>query len=116
DVIPGITSIQALTAGHQIPLNSLGGAVTLTTGRKLREGGWPEGAKTVVVMLDKGGAFAALDDPALHIWWSAYAGMVGEIRISGPLHAVSAKILATRAEARAAHGWIMDIYLLRRGG
>ncbi len=68
------------------------------------------------VMLDKGGAFAALDDPALHIWWSAYAGMAGEIRISGPLHAVSAKILATRAEARAAHGWIMDIYLLRRGG
>jgi len=32
-VIPGITSLQMLTAAHAIPLNTLGGAVQITTGR-----------------------------------------------------------------------------------
>ena len=35
--------------------------------------------------------------------------------IAGPLAEVADRILATRAEARARHGWIMDIYLLGRG-
>ena len=43
-VIPGITSLQVLTAAHAIPLNSLAAPVTITTGRQLREHGWPEGA------------------------------------------------------------------------
>ena len=51
-VVPGITSIQALTAAHAIPLNPLAGSVTITTGRMLRKHGWPAGADTVVVMLD----------------------------------------------------------------
>jgi precorrin-6A synthase len=113
EVIPGITSIQALTAGHAIPLNTVGGPVTVTTGRQLRDHGWPEGAETLVVMLDQGGAFEALDGDGFHIWWSAYAGMANEIRIAGPLSAVRDQILTTRAQARADHGWIMDVYLLR---
>ncbi|TDL74928.1 precorrin-6A synthase (deacetylating) [Palleronia sediminis] len=113
-VVPGITAIQALTAGHAIPLNRLGGPVTITTGRRLRAEGWPEGADTVVVMLDEGGAFATLPPEGISIWWSAYAGMTQEIRIAGPLAAVCDQIVARRAEARAAHGWIMDIYLMRR--
>jgi precorrin-6A synthase len=56
-VIPGITSLQVLTAAHAIPLNSLAAPVTITTGRQLREHGWPEVPVTVAVMLDKGGAF-----------------------------------------------------------
>lgn len=115
-VIPGITSIQALTAGHAIPLNEIGAPFTVTTGRRLRDEGWPAGAQTVVVMLDSGGAFQALPPEGITIWWSAYAGMRDEIRISGPLEEVATKIMETRNQARARHGWIMDIYLLRRGG
>lgn len=114
-VIPGITSLQALTAAHAIPLNTIGGPVTITTGRLLRDHGWPDGAETVAVMLDAGGAFTALDPQGLTIWWGAYVGMVEEITLAGPLAEVAEQILATRAEARARHGWIMDIYILRRG-
>ena len=60
-VIPGITSLQALTAAHAIPLNTIGGPVTITTGRQLRDHGWPECAETVAVMLDAGGAFTAAE-------------------------------------------------------
>lgn len=114
-VIPGITSLQALTAAHAIPLNSLAAPVTITTGRNLRDHGWPEGATTLAVMLDKGGAFTALDPSGIRIWWGAYVGMPEETLIHGPLAEVAEEILATRARLRAEHGWIMDIYLLRRG-
>ncbi|WP_102224948.1 precorrin-6A synthase (deacetylating) [Acidimangrovimonas sediminis] len=113
-VIPGITAIAALTAGHAIPLNAVGGPVAITTGRRLREDGWPAGHDSVVVMLDAGQAFEAVDPEGVFIWWSAYAGMDDEIRIAGPLAEVAGQIAAARAEARARHGWIMDIYLLRR--
>ena len=114
-VIPGITSLQVLTAAHAIPLNTLAAPVTITTGRQVRDHGWPEGATTLAVMLDKGGAFTALDPADTHIWWGAYVGMPEETLIHGPLAAVAQEILATRARLRAEHGWIMDIYLLRRG-
>jgi len=113
-VIPGITSIQALTAGHAIPLNRIGAPVTITTGRRLRDHGWPEGAETVVVMLDSGCAFDVLEPEGIEIWWSAYAGMAEELRLSGPLAEIAPRIAETRARARADHGWIMDIYLMRR--
>jgi len=115
-VVPGITSLQVLTAAHAIALNTLAAPVTITTGRQLREHGWPQGATTVAVMLDKGGAFTAIDPIDTHIWWGAYLGMPQEALIHGPLSLVSDEILATRARLRAEHGWIMDIYLLRRGG
>ena len=115
-VIPGITSLQALTAAHAIPLNTLAAPVTITTGRQLRDHGWPEGATTLAVMLDKGGAFTTLDPRDTQIWWAAYVGMLEETLIHGPLAEVQDEILATRARLRAEHGWIMDIYLLRRGG
>ncbi|MBL9045932.1 MAG: precorrin-6A synthase (deacetylating) [Tabrizicola sp.] len=114
-VIPGITSLQALTAAHAIPLNTLAAPVTITTGRQLRDHGWPKGAVTLAVMLDKGGAFTVLDPQDLVIWWGAYVGMPEETLIHGPLAEVSEAILATRARLRAEHGWIMDIYLIRRG-
>ncbi len=115
-VIPGITSLQALTAAHAIPLNTLAAPVTITTGRNLRDHGWPSGATTLVVMLDKGGAFTSIDPDGTEIWWGAYVGMPEETLIHGPLAKVSEEILATRARLRSEHGWIMDIYLLRRGG
>jgi precorrin-6A synthase len=36
--------------------------------------------------------------------------------IHGPLVEVGDRILATRAKLRAEHGWIMDIYLMRKFG
>ena len=113
-VIPGITAIQTLCAAHAIPLNDLAAPVTITTGRRLRDTGWPEGADTAVVMLDSGGAFATLDPAGVHIWWGAYVGMENQILLSGPLAEMADLITETRAKARADHGWIMDIYLMRR--
>ena len=112
-VVPGITSVQALTAAHAIPLNNLGAAVTITTGRQLQDG-WPDGADTLVIMLDGNCTFQTLDPTDIFIWWGAYVGMKEQIILSGPLADISAQIIETRAKARAAHGWIMDIYILRR--
>lgn len=111
-VIPGITAVQALTAAFAIPLNTIGNPVTITTGRQLARG-WPEGVDSVVVMLDGRKSYESLD-PGLHIYWAAYVGMEEEILIEGRLGDVRDEITAQRDAARAAHGWIMDIYLLRK--
>lgn len=113
-VIPGITSIQALTAAHAIPLNPLAGSVTITTGRMLREQGWPQGADTLIVMLDKGCAFDTIDPAGITIWWGAYLGMEQQALEHGPLAQAAPRIAATRASLRARHGWIMDVYLMRK--
>lgn len=114
DVIPGITSLQMLTAAHAIPLNALGAPVVITTGRKLREDGWPKDADTVAVMLDGECSFTHLPPEGIDIWWGAYVGMPQQILLSGPLSEMSEEIIRTRAKARADSGWIMDIYLLRK--
>lgn len=113
-VVPGITALQALTAAHGIPFNTVNGAVTVTTGRRLRAHGWPEGAETVVVMLDGECSFRHLAPEGLEIWWGGFLGMAEEILEAGPLAVAGPRIVEKRAEARARHGWIMDTYLLRR--
>jgi precorrin-6A synthase len=114
EVVPGVTSIQALCAAHALPANDIGEPFLVTTGRQLRERGWPSGVNTVVVMLDRGGAFQSLEPEGLHVWWGAYLGMPDEILISGELAEVGPRIVAARAQARQRHGWIMDSYILRR--
>ncbi|WP_408590914.1 precorrin-6A synthase (deacetylating) [Novosphingobium sp.] len=113
-VVPGITSIQALTAAHAMPLNPLAGPVTITTGRILRAHGWPSGTDTIVVMLDGGCAFERLEPQGITIWWGAYLGMAHEALEQGPLAQAGPRIALRRAELRARHGWIMDVYLMRR--
>ncbi|PSL19692.1 precorrin-6A synthase (deacetylating) [Shimia abyssi] len=113
-VVPGITSLQMLTAAHAIPLNTLAGAVQITTGRNLRDHGWPAGAETVAIMLDGECSFQHLDLDKYRIWWGAYVGMPIQLLIEGPLVDVHAEIVEARASARAQNGWIMDIYLLRK--
>ena len=113
-VIPGLTSLQLLTAVHAIPLAMPGAPAVITTGRNLRDKGWPAGAETVVVMLDSGGAFDAISPQGVTIYWAAYLGMPHQILHTGPLLQTGPRILQDRAAARARHGWIMDIYLLRR--
>ncbi|OWV84158.1 precorrin 6A synthase [Rhizobium sp. R635] len=112
-VVPGITSIQALAASHKIPVNLVGKPVEITTGRRLARDGLQ--AATTVVMLDGEQAFAKIDDPDAEIFWGAYLGTEDEIVRSGRLGDIAADIQELRAEARQRHGWIMDIYLLRKG-
>ncbi|SNT68549.1 precorrin-6A synthase (deacetylating) [Paracoccus seriniphilus] len=113
-VIPGITAIQALCAAHAIPLNTIGAPVHVTTGRNLRDHGWPAESDSVVVMLDGSCSFQTLPPKDLYIWWGGFVGMPEQILLKGPLAEIGSRIIETRAQARAAHGWIMDIYLLRR--
>ncbi|MDP5216914.1 precorrin-6A synthase (deacetylating) [Ruegeria sp. 2205SS24-7] len=113
-VIPGITAIQALTAAHAIPINELGAPYIVTTGRRIRDEGWPDPVTSVAVMLDGECSFQSLDPDRYDIWWGAFVGMQEQILIHGPLHEVSRQIIDTRATARTEHGWIMDIYLLRK--
>jgi precorrin-6A synthase len=114
EVVPGVTSIQALCAAHRLPLNDIGEPFLVTTGRRLREGGWPSGVDTVVVMLDGGTAFQSLDPTGLRIWWGAYLGMPDQIIMAGALAEVGAQIVEVRRTARDSHGWIMDSYILKR--
>jgi precorrin-6A synthase len=114
EVIPGVSALQALCAAHAIPLNEIGAPFLVTTGRQLREKGWPEGVTTVAVMLDGSTAFQSLDPNGLQIWWGAYLGMPQQIIFSGPLAETGAGIVEARAAARQGHGWIMDCYILKR--
>lgn len=112
EVIPGVTSVAALTAGHRVSLNQVGKPVQITTGRRLAAG-WPSDVDDVAVMLDASYAFEGVD-PDTWIYWGAYLGMPDEILISGRVGDVAAEIRSVREEVRARKGWIMDTYLLRR--
>ncbi|MFC4926889.1 precorrin-6A synthase (deacetylating) [Delftia deserti] len=119
-VVAGISSMQVLCAAHAIALNGIGQPFVVTTGRQLREQGWPPGVDTAVVMLDGQCSFTELlagpESADLSIWWGAYLGMDRQMLDSGPLAEAAPRIVQARAAARERHGWIMDIYLLRRGG
>jgi precorrin-6A synthase len=113
EVIAGISSLQALAAAHKLTLNRIGGAVQVTTGRRLAAA-LPNEADDIVVMLDGQCAFNQVPAAEFDIYWGAYLGMDRELCISGPLEACKHEIERARAAARAEHGWIMDCYLLRR--
>jgi precorrin-6A synthase len=113
EVIPGVTSVQALAARHRIPLNRIGESVLITTGRKLAEG-WSDAADSVVVLLDGNQAFKEFVHDDIDIYWGAYVGTDEEILIAGKLAEVASEIEVQRARAREKNGWIMDAYLLRR--
>ncbi|MER7133378.1 precorrin-6A synthase (deacetylating) [Streptosporangium saharense] len=114
EVVPGITSVSALTARHRTNLNRVGRPVHVTTGRRLAQDG--PTADDVVVMLDAHCAFADLGElgEEFHIYWGAYLGTPDEILVSGPVPEVAERIRDLRAQARDSKGWIMDTYLLRR--
>lgn len=113
EVIPGISSIQALAARHRIALNRVGGAIQITTGRRLAAA-FPSGADDIVVMLDADCSFKHVTDGETEIYWGAYVGTEDELLVAGKLRDVAAEIELVRAEARARKGWIMDTYLLRK--
>lgn len=134
--VAGISTPQALAAAHGLELCELGGSLLVTTGRNLREHGWPllaheaqgvdwtdknfkPAISSVCVMLDGQASFQALA-PALaarlHIWWGAFLGMEAQVLDAGTLAEAGPRIVATRAAARKAQGWVMDAYVLRWQG
>lgn len=115
EVIPGISSIQALTARHRIALNRIGGSVQVTPARRLCQE-FPADVEDVVVLLDGECAFKKVKDGEVDIYWGAYLGTEDEILIAGNLQQCRDEIERVRAQARARKGWIMDTYLLRKSG
>ncbi|MBS4081265.1 precorrin-6A synthase (deacetylating) [Pseudomonas rustica] len=113
EVIPGITSVQALAAQHKVPLNTIGRSIEITTGRRLAAGKVSD-SDSLVVMLDAEDSYHHVADPQTQIYWGAYLGTPDEILISGKLGEVADEIERVRKAARAEHGWIMDTYLLRK--
>jgi precorrin-6A synthase len=113
EVIPGITAAQALAAKHKITLNQIGGAIEITTGRRIAQG-FPDDVDSVIVMLDAENGYKRFADQDIDIFWGAYIGTPDEILIAGKLKDVVDDIERVRAEARRANGWIMDTYLMRR--
>ncbi|CAI8958741.1 Precorrin-6A synthase (deacetylating) [Pseudomonas sp. IT-196MI5] len=113
EVIPGITSVQALAAQHKVPLNQIGRSVEITTGRRLAAGQVSD-ADSLVVMLDAQDAYHQVVDQDIEIFWGAYLGTPDEILIRGKLKDVANEIERVRKAARLANGWIMDTYLLRK--
>ena len=112
-VVPGVSSVHALTARHRIPLNRQGRAVQILPARLLADG-MPDGVDDVVAMLDGKLAFNSIDPAGIDIYWGAYLGTPDELLISGDLAKVRDEIVRVRAEAAARKGWMFDTYLLRR--
>jgi precorrin-6A synthase len=114
-VVPGISSVQVLAASHRIALNRIGGSVQIVTGRQLAAHGM-QAASDVVVMLDGECAFQRVEADDVDIYWGAYLGTPHELLVAGNLRERASEIVSLRSAARARHGWIMDIYLLRKTG
>jgi precorrin-6A synthase len=113
DIIPGITCIQALAARHRISLNKVGEPIHITTGRRLSDEDFHDGAN-VLVLLDGSCTFRSVNEEDIEIYWGAYLGTPDEILLSGRISQVADEIQRLRARARDKKGWIMDTYLLRK--
>jgi len=112
EVIPGITSIQALAASHKITLNGVGESIHIATGRQLSTG-LVSNFENVIVMLDGKCSFKSVLDKDVEIYWGAYLGTDKEIILSGKLTETLESIEMARGTAREKNGWMMDTYLLR---
>jgi len=114
EVVPGLSSVQLLAARHGLVLNTVGGPITITTGRRLLRDA--AAADNLVVMLDGSLTCAQLPDPEQwQLWWGANLGSSDEQLAAGRLDRVLPQVRAQREAARQARGWVMDTYLLRRG-
>jgi precorrin-6A synthase len=111
DVLPGISAPQLLAARHRVVLNEVGRPVHVTTARRLHEA-VAAGQANIVVMLGGTVNLDGLDDWL--IWWAANLGTPAEELVAGRVAGVRDELAAARDRAKAAAGWVMDVYLLRR--
>lgn len=110
DVLPGVTAPQLLAARHRVVLHPVGQPVHITTARRLREA-IDTGQQNVVVMLAGALDLDGLDDWS--VWWGANLGTPSEELAAGRFGDVLPSLLVARDRAKAAAGWVMDVYLLR---
>ncbi|MET3963487.1 precorrin-6A synthase [Marmoricola sp. OAE513] len=110
DVIAGISAPQLLAARHRIVLHPVGQPVHVTTARRLPEA-VATGQRNIAVMLTGALDLAGLEDWS--IWWGANLGTPSEALVAGTVREVLPEIEAARVRAKAAAGWVMDVYLLR---
>ncbi|ONK14762.1 precorrin-6A synthase (deacetylating) [Streptomyces sp. MP131-18] len=117
DVLPGVSAPQLLAARHRIVLHEVGRPVHVTPARRLREA-VEAGQENIVVVLGGSSGPSELSElPGLAdwtIWWGANLGGPGEELVHGRVGDVLPELAAARGRARAAAGWVMDAYLLRR--
>jgi precorrin-6A synthase len=113
EVIPGISAPQALAAQHQVTLNRVGEAVTITTGRRVGAGE-ADGLTSAVVMLDNHQVFRRFAGEEAEIFWGAYLGTADETLVAGKVAEVMDEIDRVRSAAQARNGWIMDTYMIRK--
>lgn len=114
DVVPGISSVQALAAQHRIAINAIGRSVLITNGRSLA-GTLPDNVDSVMVLLNADKALRSADGE-LEAYWGAYVGMPEEILVSGKLKEIVDEVERIRSAARHEKGWIMDCLLLKKPG
>jgi precorrin-6A synthase len=112
DVLPGVSAISLLAARHRVVLHEVGRPVLVTTGRRLAAE-VAAGHDNLVVMLD-GRLQATGLDGDWDIWWGANLGSPHEELVAGRLDEAEPAIRGARDRAKAADGWVMDTYLLRR--
>ena len=94
-------------------LHGVGEPVTITTGRRLPDA-VTAGGDNLVVVLDGALACGGLAGSDWDLWWGANLGTPDEEVVAGRLGDVLVDVRAARERARAARGWVMDVYLLRR--
>jgi precorrin-6A synthase len=113
DVLPGVSAPSLLAARHRIVLHQVGQPVHITSARRLREA-LANGQTNLVVMLGNEADLTALIELAeWSIWWGANLGTGSEELVSGQVADALSDLVAARARARRAAGWVMDVYLLR---
>lgn len=111
-VVPGITAIQVLTSEFAIPLNRIGEAIHITTGRNLPATSARD-RRNCVVMLDGGAAWQDCHTEHTYLWWGAYLGTQHQVLREGYVREIGGEVAELKQQLRAQHGWIMDTYLLR---
>ena len=116
-VVPGISSVQLLAARHKIVAEPDRRPIHLTTGRRLVDGvlagagrrGGDAGRRSGL----RGPGSIAI--PILQIYWGAQLGLPDEALVAGRLgRGARLRSGPPAPSIRAARGWVMDTYLLRR--
>lgn len=113
EVLPGISSIQALAARHKVALCNIGRSILISSGRSMAAEGFPNNIDSVVFMLNADKALRSADGD-LDVYWGAYIGMPDEVLVAGKLKEVVDDIERIREEARRGKGWIMDTILMKK--
>jgi precorrin-6A synthase len=113
DVLPGVSAPSLLAARHRIVLHEVGQPVHITPPRRLPEALANDETNIVVMLGNEADLTALVALGEWSIWWGANLGTGSEELMSGQVADVLADLVAARARARQAAGWVMDVYLLR---